>query len=282
MNILKKITFIFILTSNFLLGSYTYANPNMTEFLKEYYQSSFHLENGFPMLTYATFKGYHDIAVNLIEKGANPNENVPQNYTSPLMGAIYHQDEQLVKLLLETGAHVNFTATYTYDGHSFYPKISTPISQAMMSKENRKDGKKISNDLINTILGYGCDVNAYISFNFDYPENFARLNEFTMYAPPIMFAIIQHDSKLVEMLMADGANVNFIVYGGNGKNLSYDPLIIAITLSDIEAVKLLMECGANPEKSTKGGISPIDFAMNKAKTLEMNQIIDLLIKGISK
>jgi ankyrin repeat protein len=79
--------------------------PDIPEFLNEYYSSQEKRENGYSKLLYAMTRNYRTIALKLLSCGANPNE-YPQKGPRlvPLFLAISLEDIEFVKLLLDKGA----------------------------------------------------------------------------------------------------------------------------------------------------------------------------------
>jgi len=62
--------------------------------------------DGFPVIILAAQKGNVEILKNLIDKGANIEKTTPKG-NSPLIGAIYSNQHQCLKVLIERGANKN-------------------------------------------------------------------------------------------------------------------------------------------------------------------------------
>lgn len=86
-------------------------------------------------------------------------------------------------------------------------------------------------------------------------------------ATPLHLAAITGHKKIVDLLIANGANVNAKAEG------DITPLLLAICNKDKRVVELLLAHGADVNTKVYGGLTPLHFAH-----LESNkEIVDLLV-----
>ena len=184
----------------------------------------------------------------LLEKGANPNAQVPQSGNALLI-AITNEDTDAVKLLLDYGADPNtmapqpllfaalfknnFEITKLLLENSANPNMRfediekgnpTPLIHA--SGANQKD-------IAQLLLQYGADA------------NLKNANGLTA----LMVAINNKNNDLVKLLIDNGVDINFRVNLKNvAKQLEIEratPLMSAIFADNYEAIKLLFQNGVN-------------------------------------
>ena len=148
-----------------------FADPGMEEFIDEYYSSEERMIHYYPMLTYAISKGYRDIAIQMLNKGANPNEMPKLNYTSSLVEAVGLEDEELVECLIKNGADVNQITEQKIS--KFTTITNSPLCQAVNtnSKSNITklllDNEALPNVRLIEPMGYTAFVRAAAKGDFE-------------------------------------------------------------------------------------------------------------------
>lgn len=133
------------------------AEPNMQTFLSEYYNSAEKNSKEYSKLLYAVEKGYRNIALNLLDKGEDPNY-LPQNQQipTPFISAIFNEDEALVSAMIKKGAIVNLKSYLLI----LYSEPVTPLFVAAKANKAEKitqilcsnGAKCLGNDFLSWIL----------------------------------------------------------------------------------------------------------------------------------
>jgi len=103
---------------------------------------------------------------------------------------------------------------------------------------------------VRKLAGEGADVNG-----LDTRPNVAGANG----RRPLNWAAIENDTKMIELLLELGADIN-------GQNASgFTPLHHAVEYEAIEALKLLVARGADTKIENKRGFTPGEFAIEARK-----------------
>ncbi len=85
---------------------------------------------------------------------------------------------------------------------------------------------------------------------------------------PIIFAVNQHDDKLVQILLKNGANPNVI-----GRNGLYTPLSAACVTNRISTAKLLLKYGANVNYQYKKSETALTVAIKKCTNFKLVKLL---------
>lgn len=211
-----------------------------------------HDNSGSRPLTSAAAGGHIEIVKLLLTAGASPIlqdtwVGMPPNGT-PLENAADQGHLEIVKLLLERGADIN------QKGHF------TPLRAALSNYKNDvvrflvEAGANIDpGDLIQAVWRGNEDGSRQLL------EAGAKVNVVTKNGEtPLHFAAGSKNPRLVEMLIAAGADVNRQsdpkLDGGS------TPLHKAAFNGRIESIKLLLEAGADPLLADRVGNTPEDYA----------------------
>ncbi|KAL7938651.1 hypothetical protein V8C35DRAFT_288776 [Trichoderma chlorosporum] len=184
-----------------------------------------------PLLS-VSFRDHMDLISLLLENGADVNYT-DMTDESPLLSAIYGGNEDVIKLLLDHGADTEYT---TIDGTS-------PLSWALQIN---------STSLIKLLLENGADAK--------YVDKRGKL--------PLAWAVQSQNEGLVKLLLEHGADVEYSGIDGTS------PLGEAVELQNESLVKLLLESGANPELADIYGISPLW----QATLVENKVLVKLLLE----
>jgi ankyrin repeat protein len=194
-------------------------------------------------LFYASYLGFYDVAVRLIEAGANVNER-PKNSVTPLHVAAAAGEKELVQLLLDYGANVN--AHCSADG--------TPLQAAVVGGHEQ---------IVRLLLSHGADVNGPSSSMFDSilqaalqycfsKETASKMATILLdhgadvtrpgktYGPALAIACGHGLKKLVQRILRAGADVNAPGSANYGNALQQ-----AALYGHAEIVGWLLEKGAD-------------------------------------
>lgn len=208
-------------------------------------------------LNIAINRGQVEAVRDLLEAGARPNEITGQ---SPLFDAIYKNNFEIIKLLLDYGADPNLKDK----------KGNTPIDIAI---ENE------SNEIIKLLLDHGAN------------KDMKNLEGVT----PLGKAIINDDVEAARLLLQSGANPNEMMNMAPNlidlAKLRNDLDIIdeirempeligsavysAVVRDNYEMVLLLLTFGANPNLGTENGSTPLGAAISKG----LIKIVKLLLEN---
>ena len=152
-----------------------------------------------------------------LSEGADVNTNTIVGYT-PLMIAAMFGTPETIKFLLDNGADID--ATVSYSGEK----------ALNLSVRANEDTLKANRENIRVLIKNGADI------------NFCDNNGYT----PLILAILKHLDDL-DVLLSLGADVNMKTkYGAS-------PLSLAIKNNDTRALRALLKAGANPDLSCSQG-----------------------------
>lgn len=193
--------------------------------------------NGGTMLEWSIRNDHSDVAIRLIEVGADVNKaNNSNSGSSPLMSAVRRSNIKLTKLLLENGANVFYE---TSDKRSVISNVidnnSIPIVKLLINA-GVSVNSRLAYDLtplhlaakkgdivfLNELISKGSDVNAITSSTSYTPLHYAAGNGY---------------GKIVEVLARNGADLNA------ADNNSRTALHYAIRNDFYEVAKVLIDYG---------------------------------------
>ncbi len=192
--------------------------------------------------------GFIDMAITLLDRGANPNIRFV-NSSSALLLALENDYYDLSTKMVECGAEVNIRN----------PKGLTPLIWASLSGykrtvefliENGADINVTTNDGWNAITGAFFKgqvdiIDLLMKHGAAIPEKYAEAALVSSYK--------SGNTKIFNNLLEKGTNVNVLDEDGQ-------PLfIIAVYRADYDNVDLLLKHGANPNTVSKAGVPAILF-----------------------
>ncbi|GIU68141.1 ankyrin repeat domain-containing protein [Candidatus Phycosocius spiralis] len=112
----------------------------------------------------AVFAHDREAVAKLLDQGASPNTVLYAKRWSPLMVAIAYQDKDIVDLLLQRGADINYVsndpATYTPLGVALNAALADALSRG-------GNAPKIDFAMFEYLLDAGADVNVEFGYNND-------------------------------------------------------------------------------------------------------------------
>jgi ankyrin repeat protein len=79
-------------------------------------------ESGFTPLLLATYRGRYEVAVALLDAGADPSKCFKEG--SPIYGVIFKADARMLQLLIERGVNVNDTCQFETLGYPLHLAIN--------------------------------------------------------------------------------------------------------------------------------------------------------------
>jgi ankyrin repeat protein len=170
----------------------------------------------------------------------------------------YASTLRVASLLLEHGADVN--SIYSYFGEGGCSGLFVPICKAVESGDLA---------YVKFLVEKGANINSLDS----YPEKYANTDDYLQCSviSPLTLAIQNDKPKIAEYLIAQGANVNFIMKRKWDKGHN-SPLIAAVEKNNVAMTKLLLAKGA---LVTNRNISIKDYVT--AATL--GEIVNMLNKA---
>ncbi|WP_028314014.1 ankyrin repeat domain-containing protein [Desulfatibacillum aliphaticivorans] len=183
-------------------------------------------EAGDSALLQACLADQEEIALALIDKGANVNVQPQRHGLTPLMIASVKGMEQAVQSLISSGAAVNAQGL----------RGQTPLYFSVFSKNPR---------IVQLLLEAGADPNLNDELN----------------QAPLFFAANAGQVEMVKMLLEYGANVN-----NRGGGLEQDALMAASIQGNYEIAKLLLEKDAKFHIPDKQGMTALKFASQLGHT----------------
>ena len=120
--------------------------PQMYDFLNQYYNSTEKTKYGQPKLYYAISKGYRNIALTLLKSGEDPNVKYKWDAMTPFVLAILKEDEEMVLKMLECGADVNLKC-------SIDSRLVSLVSPIWYAVANNLDVK-----ITKILCDFGCKI----------------------------------------------------------------------------------------------------------------------------
>ncbi|MCX6778356.1 MAG: ankyrin repeat domain-containing protein [Candidatus Micrarchaeota archaeon] len=239
--------------------------------------------NGMSPLHVAIYQGYNDIALLLMDNGADVNAK-PNHGRSCLDYAVdgcnaTRGDIEIILPLLKKGADVNAKDNHgrTVFGTARYSSRITAILEAASkgdfeTVERLTEKAKIELDLTPLMLAVENDDRPRIAHLI---ENGANVNETARHGvTPLARAILKTNMYLTELLIEKGADVNArstskisplgLIRGGCGCGSNtvyeYTPLHLAVLVRDARFAELLIAKGADLNAKDREGKTPADYA----------------------
>ena len=220
-------------------------------------------------LSKAINKRETDVIQTLLDWGANIEEGCDSEYT-PLMIAINNGDMETTKMLLKAGANPNAERENTSPLISAAKKFD--IGMLKLLQDNGVDIKnsKVLSGMLksqaNTVDPRLEETVAYlISQKVDVKKND---NE------ALLLATRGKNTKVVEMLIKAGANVNANEKGANLHNI---PLWIAVEQNNLQMAEVLLRHGAHIKLPKQNHQNFVPYILTAAKN-NQEEMVHLLVK----
>lgn len=162
----------------------------------------------------------------LVSRGANANAR-GQFGRTPLLLALYRDENKTVQMLLEKGAHANDADIPRFGGE-------TPLMLA--ARHGNAEAAKL-------LLAHGADANAH-----------SRAGQ-----APLLLAALSNSNAILKLLLDRGVrpdDMDFV------RDRGETPLMIAAHQANVEGVKLLIDHGANVNAHESHGASVLLLASN--------------------
>ncbi|KAJ7172246.1 hypothetical protein C8R46DRAFT_1085272 [Mycena filopes] len=182
-------------------------------------------------LSFCCTIGYLEGVQSLLASGAEPD------YAYPLVTASYHGHLEIVKLLLENGAHVNHLGSKKHGGALGSASYAGQVETVRFLLEN---GAAV--DLPGGKFGSALGAASFagnISVAQILLENGANSNLVGYHGPPLRIACLHGDVELAHLLLEKGADVD----ATGGRLVS--ALGTAAFVGNIDVVRLLLDRGAD-------------------------------------
>lgn len=206
-------------------------------------------------LIFAARKGLDKLVLYLLECGANPN-TLTKGDSTPLMEAASSGCEQAAEYILKFGGKWNRSTFSVND----YRRV------IFSSDKNSIDDAILSNVMLSNHARYGNNLEEIKK----YVDNGANVNVCDALGDtPVVNAVKNDRSEIVEFLLLNGAEVDFIDKEGN------TPLMYAVVRNQIDIVRLLIAHKTNVNYISKQESTPLVVAINN----NYKEIAQLLIKN---
>lgn len=189
---------------------------------------------GRPLLSVSAMMGNADLVDLLIARGVKVEPGVLVDGMTPLLYGAHFDNRRIVEALLRANANVN---ALDKNGHCVLTKVlhkkNLPLAHHILTYK----------PILNITGDDGCN--------------------------PLEVAVTLGDQSLVEKMIQQGANVNYV----NSKG--WTPLMCAIKANaPLGIIKLLLDSGAKPNVKTKTGESPMSLAIQIGR----QDIVNLLLE----
>ncbi|XP_033231273.1 ankyrin-1-like [Belonocnema kinseyi] len=234
----------------------------------DYHSCTIKSEDSFTPLYIAAYYGHKRVVEILLEKGADPNNfKCYEPHLTPLHAAAQGGHDQIVELLLKCGAKVNLEINIDSD-----EILCTPILAAARGGHER---------IVEMLLHYGANIKtkvlpSHVSFTKNIECIFSSEEksesktflESTIGYTPLHFAAQVGNTKIVEMLLRHGADVNSM-------SDIVTPLTVALKKKHEKIVQILLKAGANVNlrASTKQEF-PLHCAIEMGNEQIVRELID--------
>ena len=190
----------------------------------------------------------------LLRKGVSPDHRLPSINGTPLMLAAFHQEKNIILLLLEHGANLdiqNKNGMSALTGACDNGRYS--MAKLLLEKGANPNLQTIGG---HTALALSCIkrqkemVKLLLDFNAD--PNIPLFDGYT----PLMLACRNEDYKIVKLLLQAGVSVDTQNYDSSG----ITALHIATILNNTQLVSLLLNANADVNIQDSKGITPVFYA----------------------
>lgn len=195
---------------------------------------------------------YLPVLLYLKKNNCDFNAKCSGHIPTPLHIAIYHNQIDIVKFLIDLGVDVNYTAYM----------VDSPLAVAMASERDEiveilLACKQIKVNVINrrnqTLLAHCVRVRSkYVERLLEAGANPNMAGP--LRTSPLMYAVQMRNIDMVKLLLRYGADVNL-------KNGREDvPLLIALYTGHAEIMEVLLDAGADPNYAHSDGNTPLLIA----------------------
>ena len=256
-------------------------------------------EENFTPLHWTAFEGNTELTKELIENGAEIDAADGTWGSSPLLFAAQAGWKEVIQILLNAGANINFKSESGYDAIYFATEGEhTNIVKLLIECGIDIDPTNIHYasateqiDIIKLLLDHGVDINSktqsghnclhYAVYNNRYASAKVLISRGAdinakgkSKQTPLHYAASRGQIEIVMLLLENGANTNSL------DEVDETPLhnfILHNKNFNIEIIKVLLDHGADFKKRNKSGKSVIDLCK---KTRNGTAIMDLIISKV--
>jgi len=211
--------------------AYKLNNPSIFRFLLKYLDINKKDLKGNTILYYAIFNNDIETVKELISIGADINFK-DKFGNSAIQIAIFKKNQNVLKILFSNSNLLLNIPNF---------RGETPIF-TIINICNYSVIEKII--IIDNLIKRGADIN--------FEDNEGNT--------PLIYAIQNGSLPIIELLVENGANVNYVIKSKNKSVLTY-----AIELGELDIVKHLVKCGADVNFKNKNGVSILGEAINNLK-----------------
>ncbi len=181
-------------------------------------------QGGLTALHHAVREGESDAVFVLLDAGADIDQQTAGDLTSPMLMAIVNGHYDLALELLERGAdpnvgsHANLTPLYAVINSYWAPKARYPQQQAYQQQE------ATHLDVMRAMLDAGADPNVRLSKHLWFMEyTFSQLDVDTRGATPFWRAAYALDLPAMRMLIAAGSDPNIPTMKAPSRRFAFEP-----------------------------------------------------------
>lgn len=207
-----------------------------------------------------------------MEAGENVNEPFPgRTGASPLLLAVEEENTEIIRLLIDAGADVN----YVLPEQGFGSSNTSGVSALLVAVD------KGNSEILRLLIDAGADVNNVL------PEQKFPSKDATG-ASALLLAVKAGNETIVRLLIDGGADLNYVLpqqdFHSNSTG-GISALLLAVSESQEAIVRLLVQAGADvncafpeqkfPARKSTGGVSALILAVNSGH----EEIVRLLVEG---
>ena len=181
-------------------------------------------QGGLTALHHAVREGEPDAVFALLEAGADIDQQTAGDLTSPMLMAIVNGHYDLALELLERGAdpnvgsHANLTPLYAVINSYWAPKARYPQQQAYQQQE------ATHLEVMRAMLDAGADPNVRLSKHLWFMEyTFSQLDVDTRGATPFWRAAYALDLPAMQMLIEAGSDANIPTMKAPSRRFAFEP-----------------------------------------------------------